>query len=159
MVLKQPRVLMYKDETVKETAAWWKQSGLDHVKIVTAIPTLLGVCSVEELQAKLDFLRHVAGMSYEDLNNAGALCTHSLDGRLRPRYFYALQKQQLGGRHGISTLMKATDAQFVAIMQGGTSRDRATEAEVASFREHVASPEFAAWSKEQEARILRRQPT
>ena len=154
MVLKQPSVLNFNEETVKETAAWWKQTGLDHVKLVTTQPTLLGGVSVKELQARLDFLRHVAGMSDEDLNKAASLFAFSLDGRLRTRYFYALQMQQLGGRFAINTLMQAADAAFVAMMQGGTSRDRATAAEVARFREHVASPEFAAWSKEQEARII-----
>ena len=156
MVLAQPSVLALKEETVKESAAWWKQSGLDHVKIATAYPNLFGVKSVKELQAKLDFLSRVAGMSNDDLNNAGVLFGLDLDGRLRMRYFYALQKHQLGRRYGMNSLMKATDAAFVAMMQGGTMRDRASEAEVARYLEHVASAEFMAWSKEQEARILQR---
>jgi hypothetical protein len=61
MVLREPRVLTYKEETVKEAAAWWKRTGLDHVKIVTAYPHLLGLCSVKEMQAKLDFLSEARG--------------------------------------------------------------------------------------------------
>ena len=101
-------------------------------------------------------MRCVAGMSNNDLNNAGLLFSLSLDGRLRERYFFALMKHQLGGRYGITTLMQVTDATFLAVMQGGTVNDRASEAEVARFREHVASAEFVAWSKEQEAHILQR---
>ena len=156
MVLANPRVLTYKDETVKGNAAWWKHSGLNHVKLVTIHPTLLGGVPVDDLQAKLDFLSRVVGMSNEDLNKAGVLFAYRLDGRLRTRYFYALQKHQLGGCYGISTLMNATDAAFVAMMQGGTVNDRASEAEVARYREHVASAEFVAWRTEQEARMLQR---
>ena len=153
LVLAHPRVLTFRDETVKESAAWWKHSGLDDVKIITTNTSLIGRAPAD-LQAKLDFLRHVAGVSNEALNKAVTLFTLSLDGRLRPRYFYALQKHQLGGRYGINTMMKETDATFLAMMQGGTTRERASEAEVARYREHVASAEFVAWSKEQEARLM-----
>ena len=154
MVLKEPRVLNYREETVKEAAAWWQRTGLDHGKIVTAIPNLLGLCSVEELQAKLDFLRHVAGMSKEDLNNAGALFTCSLDGRLRPRYFYALLK---GAVYSCSTftLMAEADPAYVAYALGRRNcrKKPASKDEVSRFREEVASPEFAAWRVAQEAKL------
>jgi hypothetical protein len=156
MVLAQPHVLNFAKETVRKYAAWWQQTGLDHVKLITALPTLLGGVPVDDLQAKLGFFRQVAGTSDDDLNNAPHLFGRSLDRRLRPRFFYALQKHEIGGRFGINTLMHVTDATYVAMMQGGTTRDRASEAEVARFRKHVASAEFLAWSKEQEARILRR---
>ena len=50
--------------------------------------------------------------------------------------------------------MQRTDATFVAMMQGGTTSDRASEADVERYRKHVVSAEFVAWCKEQEARIL-----
>ena len=90
-VLANPTLLNYQEETVKEHAAWWMQTGLDHVKIVTANPTLLGAPKTIELQEKLDFLSRVAGMSNDDLNNAGSLFNRSLDGRLRTRFFYAAE--------------------------------------------------------------------
>jgi hypothetical protein len=95
MVLDQTRVLNYKEETVREHVAWWKQTGLDHVKILTANPNQLGAPTTLELQVKLDFLSVVAGMSPAELNKAGSLFTRSLDDRLRARYFYTLQKGQL----------------------------------------------------------------
>ena len=159
MVLAEPRVLNYKEETVKENAVWWKQSGLDHVKLVTAYPVLLGVVSVEELQAKLDFLSRVAGMGNDDLNKAGSLFTHSLDGRLRARYFYALQKGSVY-RCSMSTLMLETDASYLAyaLGRGNGRRKPASAGEVVCYRQEVASPEFMAWCKEHEARILQRPP-
>ena len=157
MMLAEPRVLNYMEETVKEHAAWWKQTGLDHVKMITAQPNLLGVCSTAELQARLDFLSRVAGMSKDDLSKAGVLFARSFDGRLRARYFYALQKQKLARFGTINTLMQATDAAFVAMMQGGVSRDRASDAEVERYREEVASAEFVAWREQQEA-LLRGRP-
>jgi hypothetical protein len=155
-VLKQPRVLNFKDQTVKETAAWWKQTGLDHVKLVTANPILLGVCSVKELQTKLDFLRRVAGMSDKDLNNAGSLFTFSLDGRLRKRYFYALLKHRLARFGRVSTMMNKTDASFLAMVQGRPCTDRASKEEVARYHKLVTSAGFVAWRERQEARLVGR---
>ena len=159
MVLKEPRVLTYKDETVKEHAAWWQQTGLDHVKLVTTQPGLLGKCPVKEMQAKLNFLSHVAGMSKEDLNKAPSLFGRSLDGRLRARYFYALQKNRLARFRSMNTMMGETDATFLAMVQGGTARrDRASEAEVARYRKLVTSAKFAAWRERQEAWLTRVAP-
>ena len=158
LLLKQPSVLNFKEERVKESDAWLKQSGLDHVKLVTIQPTLLGGASVRKLQTRLDFLRLVAGMSTENLNNAPWLFGLHLGGRVRPCFFYALQKDRLGRRHGINTLMVATDAVFVAMMQGGSSRDRASKAEVARYQKLVTSAKFVAWRERQEARLMRRAP-
>ena len=158
MVLRDPRVLNFKEETVKETAAWWKQSGLDHVKLVTTHPNLLGLCSVEELQAKLDFLRYVVGMSDKDLNNAGALFTRSLDGRLRARYFYALLKRRLARFGRMSTMLSETDTSFLAMMQGLPYRSRASSAAVARYHKLVSSAGFVAWRERQEARLMRGAP-
>ena len=154
-VLAEPRVLNYQEETVKEHAAWWKQTGLDHVKLVTAMPTLLGGVSVEELQAKLDFLRRVAGMSIEELNKSGPLLAYSLDNRLRARYFYALLKGPVY-RCSMSTLMLEADPSYVAYALGrANGRNKpASKDEVARYREEVASPEFVAWRERQEAGAL-----
>ena len=104
---------------------------------------------------KLDFLRRVVGMSNEDLNNAGSLFTQSLDGRLRARYFFALMKRRLARFGTINTMMSATDATFLAMMQGWTSRDRASKAEVARYQKLVSSAKFVAWRERQEARLRR----
>ena len=156
MVLAEPHVLNYKEETVREHAAWWKQTGLDHVKLLTTQPTLLGAPKTIELQAKLIFLSRVVGMSKDDLNKAAALFTYSLDNRLRARYFYALQKHRLARFTVMSTMTKETDAVFLAMMQGGTVKDCASKAEVACYQKLVSSAGFVAWRKRQEARILRR---
>ena len=155
MVLAEPRVLNYKEATVRGIVAWWKQSGLDHVKIITAYPTLLGSPKATELQARLDLLSYVAGMSKEDLNNAGSLFYRSLDGRLRARYFYTLQKHKLARFRSMHTMMKETDATFLAMMQGGPCTDRASTAEVARYQKLVASAGFVAWRVRQEARLMR----
>ena len=158
MVLKQPRLLTYRDETVQETAAWWKRTGLDHVKIVTENATLFGVCSVEELQMKLNFLRHVVGMSDEDLNNACSLFTRSLNGRLRARYFYALLRHRLARFGSMNTMMQVTDATFLAMMQGRPKTDRASMEEVARYQKLASSAGFVAWRERQEAQLTRRAP-
>ena len=151
MVLKQPPLLTASEETVKEHAAWWQQTGLDHVKLVTTHPTLLGAPTTATLQEKLDFLRHVVGMSEDELNKAGHLLIYSLDGRLRARYFYALMKHRLARFTSMNTMMTVTDTSFLAMLQGGTKKDRASEAEVARYRKLVSSAKFAAWRERQEA--------
>ena len=158
MVLKEPRVLSYKEETVREHDAWWTQTGLDHVKLVTSHPTLLGGVSVEALQAKLDFLSCVAGMITAELNRAANLFTNSLNDRLRARYFYALLKGRLARFGSMSTMFGVTDTSFLAMLHGqtrGLARAAgASELEVARYKEHVASAEFVAWRQEQESLLL-----
>ena len=50
-------------------------------------------------------------------------------------------------------MMKVTDATFLAMIQGGALRDRASEAEVAYYQKLVTSAKFSAWRERQEARI------
>ena len=109
---------------------------------------------MEELQTKLDFLRHVVGMSKVDLNNAGSLFGCSLDGRLRPRFFYALLKHRLGRFGSMNTMMKETDATFLAMVQGRPCTDRASKEKVARYQKLVSSAGFVAWRERQEARIV-----
>ncbi len=154
MVLKESRVLSSTEECVREHDAWWKQTGLDHLKIVEAHPDLLGAPTTLELQAKLDFLR-LAGMSIAQLNNAHGLFTLSLDDRLRARYFYARLKGRLARFTSMNTMLKETDATFLAMLQRQTSRGRASELEVARYDKLTTSAKFVAWRERQEARILR----
>ena len=116
---------------------------------------LLGAPKVAELQAKLDFLRRVAGMSTADLDKAAVLFKLSLDGRLRARYFYALLKHGLGRFTSKNTLMKETDATFLAMLRGRPCTERASELEVKRYAALVASAKFVAWRQRQEARKLR----
>jgi hypothetical protein len=151
MVLAEPAVLSYREKAVKEHAAWWKETRLDHVKLITTQPTLLGGVSTAELQAKLDFLRRVACMSTEELNNAPTLFARSLDGRLQARYFYALLKGRLARFTSINTMMQVTDATFLAMLQGRPCTERASELVVKRYQKLVASAKFAAWRQRQEA--------
>jgi hypothetical protein len=154
MVLKQSRVLNYKEETVRESVAWWKQTGLDHVKLVTTLPTLLGGVSVVDLQAKLDFLR-LTGMSTTELNKAGVLFALSLDDRLRARYFFALLKGRLARFTSMNTMMQKKDSVFLAMLQGRSSKtnELASELEVARYDKLVKSAKFVAWRERQEAQL------
>ena len=73
--------------------------------------------SENDRAGKLDFLSRVAGMSTQELSNAASLFAYSLDGRLRPRYFYALQRGTVH-RWKISTLMLEADQSYVAYALG-----------------------------------------
>jgi len=144
MVLKESRVLNFKEETVREHAAWWKQTDLDHVKIVETHPDLLGASTISELQAKLDFLRCVVGMSTAELNNATSLFGLSLERRLRARYFYALREGQLARFRSKNTMMQVKDSTFLAMLQGRpkNTKELASDLEVERYKEEVASVEF-----------------
>jgi hypothetical protein len=158
MVLEEPRVLNFKEETVKEHVAWWKQSGLDHVKILRRHQTLLGSPSTSDLQARLDFVSRVAGMSTADLNKTGPLFNYRLNERLRARYFYALQEGKLADFTSMSTMLAETDATFLAMLQGLSSTaaraNKASDQEVERYQEHVVSAKFVAWREEQEAQRM-----
>jgi hypothetical protein len=157
MVLKQSRVLSFTEECVRERDAWWKQTGLDHIKIVESQPNLLGLF-VDELRVKLDFLSCVAGMTAAELNRAGNLFTNSLDDRLRARYFYALLKGRLARFTSMNTMFKETDATFLAMLQNQPYGTRASELEVARYDKLVKSAKFVAWRERQEARRLAAAP-
>ena len=133
-------------------AAWWKQAGLDHMKVVTSYPALLGV-SVEELQAKLSFLRDVARLSVADLNRGGPLFQASLDKKLRPRFFYALENGAFE-RSKLSTLCFCSDALFlrkVHQLDAPASKD-----EVDAYKATISSPDFRARMAAREEETRRR---
>jgi len=154
MVLASSTVLNFKDEKVIDHAVWWQQTGLDHLKVIAFHPTLLGVCSTSELQAKLDFLRRMVGMSNAELNNAHSLLGMSLERRLRARFFYALQQQKLDRFRSFNTMFKEKDAVFLAMIQGrpSTTEELASDAEVQCYKEVVSSPAFLEWAAQEEAR-------
>ena len=149
IVLKSTPVLGYKEETVKEHAAWLKQSGLDHVKLVTSQPTLLGANSTAELDAKLSFLRDVAWLSTDDLNNAAPMLSYSMDEMLRPRFFYACKHEALE-RNKLSTLTFCSSAVYLRKVHQLDAP--ASEDEVDLYKETVASADFLAWAAQEEAR-------
>ena len=153
MVLAQSRVLNFKEETVIESAAWWKQSGLDHVKIAGTNPMLLGGVSTEELQARLSYLRDIARLSVDDLNLGGPFFSCSLDKTLRPRFFYACKHGALE-RYKLSTLTFCSAARYLRMVHRLDAL--ADEDAVKRYKETVASADFMAWAAQQEeARIAR----
>jgi hypothetical protein len=153
-VMQQPILLGFAASTLQERAAWWRQTGLDYKKILSAQPALLersSKLSHKHLQAKLDFFRDVARMTVDALNKAPALFSLSLDGRFRPRFFYAL-RNGTADRYSMGTLMNPADPIFVAYALGRNGlRSPASAAEVASYKETVASAEFIAWREREEA--------
>jgi len=185
MALAHTTVIDYGDDCVRAHAAWWRQSGLDHLKIVAMQPTLLGGVAIEELQAKLDFLIRVVGMSTAELNNASSLFGRKLNERLRARYFYARLKGKLAcvlapkrdnraaclhvltqarcpfclcRRFGsINTMMQPRDEIFLAMLQGRplTTKELASDDEVARYKRLIASERFLALMDCEEEQLRR----
>ena len=116
------------------------------------MPTLLGVAPVDELRAKLDFLR-LTGMSTAELNKAHSLFGLSLERRLRAHDFYTLREGKLARFTSMNTMMQKKDSVFLAMLQGRPSntKELASKSEVALYKKLVASAEFVAWREEQEA--------
>ena len=156
-VAQQPALMGMAGSTLLENAAWWRDTGLDYRKILTAHPTFLALNSIAahaRLQKKLDWLRSVARMSVVELDNAGVLLGLSLEDRLRPRFFYA-RLMRTPKRFSLATLMSETDASFVAFAlgRGNGRRAPASADEVARYVRRIKSPVFIAWSKGLEARL------
>jgi hypothetical protein len=152
-----PFLLDLKEETLLDHAAWWRQTGLDYKKILTAHPVLLCLRSDESrnyVQEKLDFLRDVAGMSVDELNKAGVLFCLSLVDRLRPRFFYA---RLLGNAYtcSMATLLGEVEASYLALAHGRINGrvNRASAAELERYKRRIELPRFAAWCAGVEARI------
>jgi hypothetical protein len=80
-----------------------------------------------------------------------------LDDRLRARYFYALLKGRLARFTSMNTMMKETDATFLAMLQNQPYGTRASELEVARYDKLVKSAKFVAWRERQEARRERQE--
>jgi hypothetical protein len=89
-------------------------------------------------------------MSDNDLNKAARLFASSLDECVRPRLFYALRKGT-AERYSMLTLVTKGLPVFVAYALGRRGTEPASAAEVASYKETVASAEFIAWREREEA--------
>ena len=152
MVLRNTAVLNFKEETVREHAAWWKQSGLDHNKIVGTHPGLLGAPSTVELRAKVSFLRDVVWLSTDDLNRAPPFLQRPLDKTLRPRFFYACKHGAME-RYKLSSLTFCSAAVYLRRVHQLDAP--ANEGAVKRFKETVTSADFLAWQAQEEAQRRR----
>jgi hypothetical protein len=74
----------------------------------------------------------------------------SLSGRMRPRFFLALQMGVLG-RCKVATCMQPTDAKFLTHTLRGTP---AASWSVEQYKQYIASSEFALYMDSQEAAAL-----
>jgi hypothetical protein len=123
------------------------------VKIVTSTPTLLGSASTTEFQAKLSFLRDVAWLRVDDLNNAAPLLGYSLNNRLRPRFFYALNNAGALERNKLSSLTFCSEATYLRKVHQLVAP--ANEDAVKRYKQTVASADFQAWAAQEEAQRRR----
>ena len=148
------QLLGYEDSTLQRGAEWLRAQGLDVAKLVSSQPQLLYL-SPEGLSLKLDFMRSVVGLSTSEI--LSAFLISSLETRMRPRYFYALQRDA-AQRYAFSTLIVCSDAKFLKMANGLAKGTHATAADVAAYLAHIAMPAFRAYMDEQEAAILARGP-
>ena len=142
--------LSYAEDTLRSSVQWLQSQGLDVKRILSLNPTVITV-SAKVLSPKLDFMRSVAGLGTSAIS--GRLLIASLDGVLRPRYFYALQRGVLE-RYTLGSLVHHSTAALLKMLH--RLGRAATADEVAAYTAHIASPAFRAYVVEQEQQIRAR---
>jgi hypothetical protein len=148
------RLLGYEDSTLRRGAEWLRSQGLDVVRMVSAHPQLL-VLSPEGLSLKLDFMRSVVSLTTSEI--LPVFLTLSLEKRMRPRYFYALQRG-VEQRYAFGTLMHCSDKAFLKLANSLAKGVYAAAEDIAAYQAHIATPAFRAYMDEQEAAIRARGP-
>jgi len=148
-IASQFQLLGYGDDTLRNGAEWLRSQGLDLMRMVSAHPQLL-YYSPEGLSPKLEFMRSVVGLDTSEI--VSAYLIYSLEDRMRPRYFYALQCG-IEQRYAFGSLMKCSDAVFVKMANSLAKGVHATAEDVAAYQAHIATPAFRAYMDEQEAAI------
>jgi hypothetical protein len=121
---------------------------LDAGAVISNHPQVLNL-SANTLDGKLQWLLHVAGCCAADLQSNTVLLTFSLPGRMRPRFFLAMQLGVLG-RCKVATLMAPKDAAFLAERLRGTPAASWSEE---AYKQHIASPEFLSYVDSEEAAL------
>ena len=144
------QLLNCSDERLRAGAELLHSHGVGH--LVSAHPQLLWLSHVS-VSRKLDFLSTVVGLHSDDIKSP--YLTYSLEERLRPRHFFALQNGAYV-RYTFCTLMVCSDARFLKAVYD--LNDLASNAEVGAYAATVASPEFKAFMDEQERAIRARRP-
>jgi hypothetical protein len=148
------QLLGYDDSLLRRGAEWLRAQGFDVVQMVSAHPQLL-YRSPECLSPKLDFMRSVVGLSTAEIESAYLI--YSLEDRMRPRYFYALQRG-VEQRYAFGSLITCSDAKYLKMANGLARGTHATAEDVAAYQAHIATPAFRAYMDEQEAAIRARGP-
>ena len=141
------QMLSFGEYKLRSNAEWFGLQGLDVKWILSSHPSLLKL-SAKGLSPKLDFMRNLVGLDVGKI--VPSLLTSSLDNRLRPRFFYALQHD--AQHYAFSTLVNPSDAKFVKMIH--RLEKPASVGEMAAYKAHIASPAFRAYMDEQE-RIIR----
>ena len=150
----QFQLLGSEDDTLQRGAEWLRSQRLDVVRMVSRFPELM-LYSPEGLSPKLDFLRSVVGLTTSEI--LPVFLTLSLEKRIRPRYFYALQRG-VEHRYAFGTLMQYADAGFLKMANSLAKGAQATAEDVAAYKAHIATPAFRTYMDEQEAAIRARGP-
>jgi len=140
------------EEKLQSCADWFQSQGLDVKQMVSTQPQLL-MLTPDVLSPKLGFLRDVVGLSSDAV--LPAFLVWSLEGRLRPRWFYAVQRG-IEQRYSFSTLAGTSDATYVKMANGLGRLKYATVGDVAALKAYFASQAFLAYMAELERDTLAR---
>ena len=142
--------LGFAEDRLRKRVQWLQSQGLDVKRILSSNPTVVMI-SAKALSPKLDFMRSVVGLDTSAIT--ARLLKASLDGVLRARYFYALQRGVLE-RYALVSLVPCSDATFIKSIH--RLKTTASASEVAAYTAHIASPAFCAYMDEQEQQIRAR---
>ena len=142
--------LGFAEDRLRKRVQWLQSQGLDVKRILSSNPTVVMI-SAKALSPKLDFMRSVVGLDTSAIS--GRLLKASLDGVLRPRYFYVLQRGVME-RYALGSLVHQSTAALLKMLH--RLGRAATADEVAAYTAHIASPAFHAYMDEQEQQIRAR---
>ena len=84
-------LLGFAEDKLRSNAEWLRSQGLDVKRILSSHPSLL-MHAAKNLSPKIDFMRNVVGLDVGDLS--AALPSYSLENKMRPRFFYAMQQTE-----------------------------------------------------------------
>ena len=133
------------EDKLRSNAEWLLSQGLDVKRILSSQPCLL-MRAAKSLSPKIDFMRNVVGLDLSQVEPR--FFTGSLDNVLRPRVFYAMQREV---SYAFSTLVKRSDAEILKMLH--RLKKPASVNEIAAYKAHIASPAFRAYMNEQEQAI------
>ena len=150
---KAPSLTGMSVETLSANVAWLKEQGLDLQFTFAQAPALFYMAR-DTLAPKLDFLRGVVHLSAEDINFDPTVLGRSLEGRLRPRFFFA----RYFGAHDLmrfTSLVIKPDAHALEFVRKRVllRHDEAAAADwsLPWYQGLLASDAFRAWAAETEA--------
>lgn len=114
MVKRYPLTLTHSEEAIRTRITFFKESGLDPIRIINAVPHVTGYNVQRKLRPIVEFITEEMGRSLEEITHCPRCFSVSLTDRLSPRYKYLI----LHGRrndYSLNSICSTTDDRFASL--------------------------------------------